>query len=1097
MRIKDYTRGSGHNGSGIVIIILILFFLTIPVSGDESSLLVNESDGLSPVTSSTPQLPGQDNQVIPPATIPELQVNLPPGEDPDLYSTITSAPDALSVQDDPPDEQVVPAGNPEVPVQNDAVTVDIPPVNESITNSTPSAAPEALLQSPPDIPLNNTENSPGIPGPDESNNTIQVNEEFSSAGPVLPAVVLNGSASDNSSLPDSVPVCTVNPPWAANLTDPPLNSTNLQGPSGSQYWEINGTTGPGYYPVERDLVDTWAHIGIWIHDVSNVVLDGLGNILNGQESVSHDGSIGILINGDVSNIQVKNFSGISGWFDGIVVQSGENITLGDNLALFNNQGSGINVTDSSIVEIAGPIESSHNTVNGILIRNSSDVDISGPIYGHDNQVAGINITNSTDVTISDGIEFLYSPVGLQVSRSQDVQILGDVYLHGNSVYGISLSSSENVLIGPNPSGYVTISNNNLGIYLLNVSNARINDTSVFDNADNGMYSYASSQILLKNVTVEDNGDSPYEAGLRIEWADGWHHILESNFTHNSGDGIENIDSNLTRIENSTFRNNGASGIGIGRSFDPSGGSYDCTVTGSFISQNTDNGIASYASDRLTVMNNRIIDNHGDGIFLFNQFYANISDNYISDNEGGGINATGNSWENTITGNDLIYNWDGITLETSGKSNITGNRIHGITSGFPTYTERGIVLLNGYGSTIRNNNLSYFADQAMLVNRSDDNIISGNNFIMVGPGVMIQSSNGTIFEQNIIDVTGLHAGLECSQTNNTTITGNTFSDGTPALSLQGTDNTTVFNNIFDSNTNVQINGATRTSWNITPVAGPNIVAGPSLGGNYWGRGDWSQTNPDMDGDGFTDLPYIITPDNTDEHPLSISGEVPPPPPPAPKPPAPEPDNSVPVVLVPPDPFVYSAGVVAEGFPDQVCAGSPVPVSVTMRGGGNSTWFPGRVGLGAYNGVSQSSGPASTPIADGVMVIPGQQYTFQFTITAPSTPGTYTFQYRMQKSDGTWFGDIFSIVVNVVDCSSTKGAMKTTTKGIYVINKGNQVAGQTTPYGAPGNMADSIPSTRFTKVNNEGPNVYNGGFTRVVPGNAYYSKVYSNISGKTIP
>ena len=952
------------------------------------------------------------------------------------------------------------------------------------------------LQSAADTPLNNTGNSPDIPGSGEINTTIQVNEGFSGAGTGLQALAMNGSTSGNNSLPVSVPVCLVNPPWAANLTDPPLNDTNdIPGIGGGMMWEINGTTGSGYYPFEEIGYDSDSLIGIWIHDVTNVVLDGLGNVLHGRESLTHDGSIGILINGDVSNIQVKNFSSIADWFDGIVVQSGENITLGDNLILYNNQGSGINVTDSSTVDITGPIESSFNYVNGILIRNSSDVNISGPIYGHDNQVAGINITNSTDVTISDGIEILNSPVGIKVSNSQVVQILGDVYLHGNSAWGIGISSTDDVLIGPDSSGYVRISYNNIGIDLWNVSGARINDTSVLYNNNNGIYSYASSQILLKNVTVDHNGDTPYEAGLRIEWADGWHHILESNFTHNSGDGIENIDSNLTRIENSTLRDNGASGIGIGRSLDPSGGSYDCSVTGSYILGNNDNGIASYASDRLIVLGNHVSGNHGDGIFLFNQFYAIISDNYISDNEGSGINATGNSWNNTITGNNLNYNWDGIALETSGKSLITGNRIHGISSGTPVYTERGIVLLNGYGNIVRNNNLSYFANEAMLVNQSDDNIISGNNFKLVGPGVIIQSSNGTIFEQNTIEVTGTGTGLECSHTNNTTITGNTISRGTPGLSLQGTYYTTVYNNIFDNYVDTEINGASLTLWNITPVPGPNIVAGPSLGGNYWGHGGWSQTNPDTDGDGFTDLPYTIGAGNVDQHPLSIPGEVPPPPPP---PPPPGPDGSVPTSLLPPpDPFAYSAGIVSETFPDTVCAGASIPVSVTVEAEGNSTWFPGRVGLGAYNDASESAGPAYVPVADVVMVSPGQEYPFQFTFNAPSTPGTYTFQYRMQKSDGTWFGDTFSIVVNVVDCSGTKGALKTTTKGIHVLNKGNQVAVQTTLPGSPDSMAESIQSTRFTQVNNGVPNVYNGGITQAFPGNAYYSKVHSNISAKKIP
>ncbi len=72
--------------------------------------------------------------------------------------------------------------------------------------------------------------------------------------------------------------------WTANVTDPPLNTTNLQGTTpGSQYWEINGSTGtPGvtnYYPLDLGGLLTNSLVGIWIHDVSNVILDGMGNTL--------------------------------------------------------------------------------------------------------------------------------------------------------------------------------------------------------------------------------------------------------------------------------------------------------------------------------------------------------------------------------------------------------------------------------------------------------------------------------------------------------------------------------------------------------------------------------------------------------------------------------------------------------------------------------------------------------------------------------------------------------------------------------------------------------------------------------------------------
>jgi len=41
--------------------------------------------------------------------------------------------------------------------------------------------------------------------------------------------------------------------------------------------------------------------------------------------------------------------------------------------------------------------------------------------------------------------------------------------------------------------------------------------------------------------------------------------------------------------------------------------------------------------------------------------------------------------------------------------------------------------------------------------------------------------------------------------------------------------------------------------------------------------------------------------------------------------------------------------------------------------------------------------------GGAVAPGSQYTFSFTITAPSTAGVYNFQWEMVQDGVTWFGD----------------------------------------------------------------------------------------------
>ena len=53
--------------------------------------------------------------------------------------------------------------------------------------------------------------------------------------------------------------------------------------------------------------------------------------------------------------------------------------------------------------------------------------------------------------------------------------------------------------------------------------------------------------------------------------------------------------------------------------------------------------------------------------------------------------------------------------------------------------------------------------------------------------------------------------------------------------------------------------------------PNVLGGPRIGGNFWGAPDgtgFSQTNPDVNGDGFVDTAFQIAEQNFDNSPLAL-------------------------------------------------------------------------------------------------------------------------------------------------------------------------------------------------------------------------------------
>ena len=94
----------------------------------------------------------------------------------------------------------------------------------------------------------------------------------------------------------------------------------------------------------------------------------------------------------------------------------------------------------------------------------------------------------------------------------------------------------------------------------------------------------------------------------------------------------------------------------------------------------------------------------------------------------------------------------------------------------------------------------------------------------------------------------------------------------------------------------------------------------------------------------------------------------------------------------------------------------PVSVTMKNTGSMTWDEAsQIRLGAVgdtSGDSYKCGSTRIQIPGGTRVLPGEKYTFVFTMTAPATPGTYHPDYQMVWSGHYWFGSKATRTLEVV-------------------------------------------------------------------------------------
>lgn len=103
-----------------------------------------------------------------------------------------------------------------------------------------------------------------------------------------------------------------------------------------------------------------------------------------------------------------------------------------------------------------------------------------------------------------------------------------------------------------------------------------------------------------------------------------------------------------------------------------------------------------------------------------------------------------------------------------------------------------------------------------------------------------------------------------------------------------------------------------------------------------------------------------------------------------------------------PSPYSAQIISHNIPTQMEAGRSYQVSVTVRNTGSNSWTAtGGYRLGGV-GDSDPFAEARRYLSSGESIDIGESKTFTFTMTAPTTPGTYTTDWRMLREGFTWFG-----------------------------------------------------------------------------------------------
>ena len=279
----------------------------------------------------------------------------------------------------------------------------------------------------------------------------------------------------------------------------------------------------------------------------------------------------------------------------------------------------------------------------------------------------------------------------------------------------------------------------------------------------------------------------------------------------------------------------------------------------------DDGLFMYAADDNTIINSNFSSNAEDGIFVSNSDRNLVLNTIVSDNGQYGIHFDTN----------IIPSNNNVTDCT-----IVGNSIDGVLiSGLNYINTFGILWLSHYQDN------QVFSDITLV---TDDLVAQGTPFGRVG---LYVADNVTL--DNITCSGSTKSGLYLyAADDNTIINSNFSSNAEDGIFVSNSDrnlvlntivsdngqygihfdtniipsNNNIYNNLFNNSVNFLLGGV--NYWNTTKTLAENIVGGPYIGGNYWGKPDGIgySDNCSSDSEGFCAL-YVLVAGNTDYLPLA--------------------------------------------------------------------------------------------------------------------------------------------------------------------------------------------------------------------------------------
>lgn len=586
---------------------------------------------------------------------------------------------------------------------------------------------------------------------------------------------------------------------------------------------------PGHYLLTNNLTNSSVETAIWIQS-SDVLLDGGGNLLEGMLGLNTTADPNMTVNLNTSGVQAYNLSAplqnvtvtnlsVSGWGSGIWMNGVENATLSD-------------------IEPTGNLE-------GFVIADSANVTVR-------------NCTVTDNIPMEEE-EVYFGGSGITVTDSNATQILdSDISYNGwgdklPEVGGFGILSMNNTALLL--SGCNVSDNANAGLWDEDGMDTEVLGNQMNNNGGNGGIFMASMvEDKLVNATVMDNSVSGSGWGI---WLIGKEYFVSNNTVSMCGSGILlDMSQNATLSDNVMFDNemnfnvygekyeNLLHQINTSNTVDDKPIYYLVNESGAVVDSATGAGVVYGVScpdivvQDLSFMNNLV------GVFLIDSDGASVANVTAEQNAYGVVIVqcedvsveTSAAMENPMAG-FMIEDSDGVQITSSDAVMNQGPMEMGIGVSAMNCTNVSLQEVDASNNSFAGIDV----EESSMVNITD--VMADDN-----------GAAGFILGGDTIAVTGCHIRRNLDV----------------GIGMYDTTNATIWNNYVLNERNVDFSGGNVTDsfWNVTVSPGPNIVDGPSIGGNYWadpnGTG-WSQITPDR-GDGFCDAALVVDENNADYLPL---------------------------------------------------------------------------------------------------------------------------------------------------------------------------------------------------------------------------------------